>query len=559
MLQGLHVKNFALIDELEVDFSEGLNILSGETGAGKSIILGSINFCLGEKFSKEMIKDDESFSLVELIFSIDSEEVRKSLEELEIYAEDELIISRKLTMGRSSSKINSETVPITKVKEVAELLINIHGQNESQVLQNTKKHLEILDAFGGRELDELKEAMEEAYHEYKSAKGRLDELEADGKSREREMSFLEFEIAEIEDASLKTGEDDELEDEYKHLQNWQKICDGMNKAHSETGGANDCAADRISYALKELSAVSSYDEKASQCYDMLQDIESLLTDFNREISSYLSDTEFDEERFNQIENRLNLINRLKSKYGDSIDTILGELENKKKRLDLFVNIEAEYDKAKVALDSAFGKMKSVESKLHDKRAEVATLFEKELIEALNDLNFSSIDFKVNIDRTDHYQINGCDNVEFYISTNTGEKLKPLNKVASGGELSRIMLAIKTLQADKDRTGTMIFDEIDAGISGKTAQMVAKKLHLLARFHQIVCITHLPQIAAMEDSHYLIEKQVKDGHSITTIKPLDEDESNLEISRMVGGIDVTDAALNNARELKALATEYKKGV
>ncbi|MCR5272246.1 MAG: DNA repair protein RecN [Lachnospiraceae bacterium] len=558
MLQSLHVNNLALIDELDVEFTDGLNILSGETGAGKSIILGSIGFCLGEKINKDMIKEDAPFSFAELVFTIDNEFVRKELEKLDIYPyDDQIIINRKITGGRSVAKINAETVPVTMLKQVAEILINIHGQNESHILQNTKNHLNILDDYGSDTIGDLLYDMESDFSNYKSKKSIVDELNSDLNDREREISFLEFETEEITNANLIKNEDIELEEEYKKLKNWQKIFDGLNKAYDETGAMSGSAADRISYAIKELSAINGYDEKAGNLYNILTDVENLLSDFNREVSSYIEDSTFDERKFVEIEDRLNLINKLKSKYGDSIDKILESLAEKEERLDTLRNIDEKLREAELDLDSASKKMKKTADILHEKRVFVAERFKKELTEALLDLNFQSVEFEVRISVNDKCSASGYDYVEFYISTNTGEKVRPLNKVASGGELSRIMLAIKTLQAAKDETQTMIFDEIDAGISGRTAQKVSECLNILAKDHQIICITHLPQIAAMEDSHFMIEKKVIDGHSKTTIVQLDEKSSIMELARMLGGSSVSDAAVNNAKELKEMALQFKK--
>jgi len=557
MLQSLYVKNLALIDELNVDFTEGLNIMTGETGAGKSIILGSINFCLGDKIPKEMIKEDVPYSMAELTFIVESDFERKSLEALDIFPEDDqVVINRKIVGGRSTTKINSETVTVSVLKKVADVLINVHGQNESHILQDTKRHLAILDDYGTKELLSLKEKMRETYAVYKVSKQAYNSLNVDDKERERELSFLEFEIEEISNAKLIDNEDEALEEEYRKLKNWQKIYDGLNKAYTMTGGENDSAANNISYALRELSSITEYDESLNSYYSMLSDVENLLSDFNRDISSYLSDGDFDVERFNEIEHRLDLINSLKAKYGDSISTIKSVLVEKEERLELLNNFKERKEEAKKVLDKAFGDMKIVAEDLHLKREKVAKKFEKEIEKALLELNFSNAEFKVMFSENKSYNEDGSDFVEFYISTNQGEQIRPLNKIASGGELSRIMLAIKTLQANKDETHTMIFDEIDAGISGRTAQKVSESLHLLSKNHQIICITHLPQIAAMEDSHYLIEKKIIDGHSKTTIEKLDDNNSIMELARMLGGTIVSDAVINNAKELKEMALKYK---
>lgn len=562
MLQSLHVKNLALIDEAEVDFAEGLNILSGETGAGKSIIIGSINIALGEKVQKEMLREGDQdgeleSALVELIFRVTDERTRAQLAELFVYPEDdEVILSRRIVNGRGTAKVNGESVPTSKVKEIAAVLIDIHGQHEHQSLLSKKKHLEILDDYASERLAEPKRAMAELYHEYRALLAELKEADVDVEERLREISFLEYEVKEIEDATLREGEDEELEADFRKFSNGRKIAEAVSGAYASTGGGMDNASELIGRALRELSSVSAYDDKLAELEKELLELDNLLNDFNREISDYVESMEFDDETFYQVEKRLDEINHLKSKYGSSIAEILASLEEKQERLAKLKDYDSYLEKLRE-------KVEQVKKKLDDKCSEVSRIrkeYAKKLTsavtEALKDLNFLDVQFEMEFDRTADYTANGFDDAEFMISTNPGEPIKPLGKVASGGELSRIMLAIKTVLADEDAVETLIFDEIDSGISGRTAQMVSEKMNLLGRNHQIICITHLPQIAAMADSHYLIEKSIQNQSTVSTIRRLSREESVDELARMLGGVEITDTVRQSASEMKELA-EHKK--
>ncbi|MGN0352020.1 MAG: DNA repair protein RecN [Roseburia sp.] len=558
MLQNLHVKNLALIEESEVEFSDGLNILSGETGAGKSIIIGSINLALGEKVQKEMLRENAEYALVELVFRVENENQIKQLEELDVYPEDNLvIISRKISNGRSVAKINSETVPTSKIKEVASILIDIHGQHEHQSLLSKKKHLEILDSYAKSELAEEKEKLAEAYHAYREIEAELKGNVIDEEERLREVSFLEYEINEILEADLHVGEDEQLENDYKRFLNGKKIMEALNGAYDSTGGRMDSATELVGRALRELNSASSFDEKVSEFENQLMEIDNLLNDFNREISDYIEDTEFDDETFYAMEKRLDELNHLKAKYGRTIEEVLSALEEKQQKIEKL----RDYDLYLQKLQENFAKAEEVLKQQCEKVSEIRKRYAKELVAAikaaLEDLNFLDVSFEMQFDKTSDYTANGTDDAEFLISTNPGEPVKPLGKVASGGELSRIMLAIKTVLADNDEIETLIFDEIDSGISGRTAQMVSEKMNVLGKRHQIICITHLPQIAAMADSHYLIEKSVQNNTTISNIRWLSELESIGELARMIGGVEITETVRESAKEMKELAQQKKK--
>ncbi len=557
MLQNLHVKNLALIDETEVDFKEGLNILSGETGAGKSIIIGSINLALGEKVQKEMLRENADSALVELVFSVENETQKQALEELEVFPEDDyVILSRKIVNGRGVAKINGESVPASKMREVAAILIDIHGQHEHQSLLHKKKHLEILDEFAKEVLAAKKEDLKAAYNVYKGLLEELNQADVDEEERLREASFLEYEIKEISEANLQENEDETLEEEYKRFRNGKKIMEALHMAYQYSGNGSENASDLTTRALKELSGASAYDEKVRELEQQMLEIDNLLNDFNREIADYIDETDFDDETFYQIEKRLDEINHLKSKYGKTIADILITLREKEARLSKLQDYDAYLAQLKGKVTEAEQVLRDISMEVSEIRQQNAKTLVAEVTQALQDLNFLDVRFEMQFAQLENYTANGLDDAEFLISTNPGEPVKPLGKVASGGELSRIMLAIKTVMADNDAIETLIFDEIDSGISGRTAQMVSEKMNTLGCNHQIICITHLPQIAAMADAHYLIEKSVENSTTVSKIRLLSEEESINELSRMLGGVEITDKVRESAREMRELARQKK---
>ncbi len=552
MLQNLHVKNLALIKETEVEFKEGLNILSGETGAGKSIIIGSINLALGEKVQKEMLRVNADTALVELVFFVDNPATLEAVRALGIEVEDEtIILSRKITAGRAIARINGEAVSASKMREAAALLIDIHGQHEHQSLLSKRKHLEILDLFAKDLLREQKQKLSVCYREYRKLLDELEQSDSDTEERVRELSFLEYEVKEIEDANLTPGEDVELEEQFRKYSNGKKILDAIHAVQAATAEEDESASERISRAVRELAGVSGYDKRVEELEKQLTEIDNLLGDFNHEVASYLSEEEFDDETYFEIEKRLDSINHLKSKYGNTIEQILESYNSKRERIAVL----KDYDEYLNQLLSKINHKKQELTQLSDEvsaiRQKESIMLTKAICQALMDLNFLDVRFTMEFRKIDFTE-NGTDEVEFMISTNPGEPLKPLGKVASGGELSRIMLAIKTVLAENDHIETLIFDEIDSGISGRTAQMVSEKMNELGRSHQIICITHLPQIAAMADTHFLIEKSVENDTTVSHIHELSDEESVQELARMLGGVEITDKVVENAREMKKMA-------
>ena len=562
MLYSLHVKNLALIKEQEIEFSKGLNILTGETGAGKSVVIGSVNLALGGKADAGLIRTGEEYALVELVFGLENEAQRKLLEAMDIQPDEDgtVVIQRKLMQGRSVSKVCGESVTARQLKDISNILINIHGQNDHQELLHKNKHLEILDEYCMDDLKNLPAQLKENLHVLEDIREKLDETSMDENSRMREQELLEFEVSEISDAELAAGEDEQLEARYHKMVNSRKISEAAGVALSMTGSgeSEESASDMIGRAVRELSSVSSYDSELEDLLSQLSDVENLLTDFNHSLSGYISDLEFDDEEFHTVEDRLNVINHLKDKYGGSIEAVLLELSRKQERLDTLSDLDAHRNKLKAQLQAQEEKVLLLCKKISDIRKKASKGLEKKLTEALIDLNFLDVRFEISI-KSDENNVTskGYDSVEFMISTNPGEDLRPLEKIASGGELSRIMLALKTVVADKDDISTLIFDEIDAGISGKTAWKVSKKLGELSREHQIICITHLPQIAAMADKHFMIEKGLSDGRTVTNIYALSEETSIGELARLLGGDKITDAVVQNAKEMRNEALESKR--
>ncbi len=557
MLQSVHVKNLALIEEIEVDFKEGLNILTGETGAGKSIILGSVGLALGGRYTKDIIRRGADYGFVELTFFVEDERVRERLRALDIFPEEGMVVlSRRLMEKRSVSRINGETVTMALLKETASALIDIHGQHEHQSLLDKKNHLEIVDAFAGEAVRQAKACVRADYQAYQKDKKELEASAMDESERAKELSFLQFEVSEIEDAALTEGEDTELESLYRRMVNGKRIAQGTAEAYAYTSSDDTSASENLSRAIRAISEIAQFDETADGLYQQLSEIDSLLNDFNRELSDYCKSCEFSEEEFYETENRLNELNRLKVKYGNTIGEILSYKEEQEKKLKKLSDYEGYMEELRVRCAAAEDKLKKDTKKLTKLRKEQAKLLEAAIVEGLKDLNFPDVKFRIQVDKRESYTAGGSDDIEFLISLNPGQPVKPLADVASGGELSRIMLAIKTVMADKDETETLIFDEIDVGISGRTAQKVSEKMAVIGKRHQVICITHLAQIAAMADHHYVIEKTVEEMDTHTDIRPLNGQESIEELSRILGGAKITDAVVQNAKEMKELAKQVK---
>ncbi len=560
MLQSLHVKNLALIEEVEVEFGPGLNILTGETGAGKSLLIGSLNLALGAKFEKDMLRRGAESALVELMFDDDSQGVREKLESLGIEPQEDgtVILTRRLQAGKSICRINGETVTARQVKELAESLLDIYGQHEHQSLLHKKNHMEILDGYCGEKLPPAAQRVSELYRECGKLRAELENETMDEAAKAREQSLAEFELQEIEAAKPVPGEDEELEKSYRLMVNGKRILESLTESYRYTGGDFESGAGaELGRALKALRSVSAYDGRLEELEGQLTEIDSLLADYNRDISEYMSRCEFDGEDFQRTEERLNVLNRLKEKYGGTIQAVIRYGQERQQQLAKLSDYDAYLEKLKARLGERERELEEACGELSALRSENAGRLAGQLKEALQQLNFLTVEFEIAVRPHQEITSKGYDDVEFLISTNPGESLKPLSQVASGGELSRIMLAIKTVLAGKGAVGTLIFDEIDAGISGRTAWKVSEKLDTVARDTQVLCITHLPQIAAMADSHFVIEKSSTQDNTITDIKPVEGEESLTELARLLGSDTLTEEALSNARQMRAQALSYKE--
>ena len=558
MLRNLHIKNLALIREVDVDFSDGLNIMTGETGAGKSIIVDSIGMALGGRAQRDMSRGSSGPGLVELVFEITDEAVAGVLREHGIEPEDGVIlVSRKIAEGRSQCRINGESRTSAEVREIAGLLIDIHGQSEHQKLLRPDSQLELLDTFGRDEIAAARETVAADYKTWTGIKRALGGAELTSEERARRASFLEYEIGEIECADLTEGEDEESERRYKKLVNAKKIAETVENVHEATGyDAPDSAGEVIGRALKKLEGVSEFDDELHNFYDSLSEIDSLLNDFNRGIAGYAGDLAFEAESFEETEERLNVINRLKAKYGRTVTEVLESLREKKQELMKLEDYEANRERLLREYASARERLQKSSAVLTSLRKKYAAVFVEAASKEFRDLNFARADFGIEFRECGSFSANGCDSIEFTIATNPGDPRKPLRNVVSGGELSRLMLGIRTMFADVDATDTIIFDEVDTGISGRTAQMAAEKMARVARHHQVLCITHLPQIAAMADTHYGITKELTDQEAITNIEALSREESVDELARLIGGASITDNTRASAGEMKEMCDRFK---
>lgn len=560
MLINLHVKNLALIEETDVDFAGHLNILTGETGAGKSILIGSIQSALGSKIPKDMIRKGCDSALIELVFHTESDVVRQKMDEFDIPFEDgEIIISRRITNNRVINKVNDTSVTAARLKELSPFLLDLSGQHENQLLLKPQNHLRILDDYGGEEIAAAKKETAGLFGQYQETRRLLKEENIGEEERLREIEFLKYEIQEITGAALREGEDEELESLFEKISHSRDILAACGSVYDMTSGNAASAESILGKAIRSLSDVTKYDEGVSSLMEELSTVDGLLNDFNRDLSEYMSSMEFDEETYAQTEERLDLIHRLKAKYGDSVSAILSYREKAESRLSNLENLDERIAELKMQQEKLQSSLTHTCEHLTALRQRAAQPLADSIKEALLDLNFNEVRFEIAVTPGEVYRADGWDQVCFMISTNPGMDVRPLQETASGGELSRIMLAIKSVLADEEEVETLIFDEIDAGISGRTAQKVSERLAQIARKRQVIAITHLPQIAAMADAHYLIEKTSDNNSTISRICLLSEDASVEELARMLGGAEITSTVLDNAREMKKFAEELTRSM
>lgn len=554
MLLELNVRDIALIKEASASFGRGLNILTGETGTGKSVIIGSALLALGAKAKADLIRRGAESAYAELVFEIKDTEKKARLKELGAELEDDgiLVISRKLTPQRSLGRINGETVNLGKLRETAELLIDIYGQNEHQSLRDSKKHLELLDAYLHKEAGELLAKTAACFRAYHTAKKNYESFNLNEQERIREADLAAFELDEIDAAAIRDGEEEQLAADYRRLSHAKQVAEALNLA--------DQALDEntVGAALSAVSDALRYDDTLKDIYHQLSDADSILQSAQRDLRDCADSLDLNENTFREVEERLDLIRALEAKYGNSAAEIRAYRERRAEKLAELEDYDNRRQKAKKEADAAKERLLDAAMALREKRKEGAKTLCSRIRTELLDLGFDSVRLELLFTEKAPSE-NGADEVCFMASLNPGEPEKPLSEAASGGELSRFMLALKTVLAETDDIPTLIFDEIDTGISGRTAQKVSEKLSLIARTHQVICITHLPQIAAMADNHYVIEKAEEDGRNETRIRRLSEEESLEELARLLGGVAITGAVRENAREMKRLANAKKQAI
>jgi len=567
MILALSIKNIALIEEAEIKFEDGLNILTGETGAGKSIVIDSMMLLLGGRANKDIIRNGTQKATVEGIFLINSHRdlIHNILDEagIEYEEDDTLIISRDITEnGRNYCRVNGRIVSLSFLNKLGTYLVDILGQHEHQFLLDNSKHMSILDNFQDKDFFRIKNMIKDLLEKYNSLNNKLKEFNLDDKEKISRIDLLKYQINEIESANIMPGEEDDLIEKRNILMNSEKLFNYMNESYSLLYKGiedNTSIVDRLSTVLKNLDTSFRIDKKLEKLKDMVESVLYTLEDCSLQIRDYVENIDFNADNLNEIEKRLDLLNNLKRKYGRTIEEIIKYKEEKNNELLKLLNAEKEINKLNEEKEKIMAKIKELSDELHLKRRNVADFLEKKISTVLSELNMPNTIFKVDIRKKDVPNENGMDDVEFLISTNIGEPLKPLEKIASGGELSRIMLALKTILADFDGISTLIFDEVDTGISGKAAQAVAEKIALISRNHQVICVTHLPQITSMADAHYKITKEVNKDKTYIKIEKLNYEGKIKELSRIISGSIMTDTTYNHSKELIDLAQKYKNSI
>ncbi|KKY02944.1 DNA methylase [Paraclostridium benzoelyticum] len=556
MILELYMKNCALIEELRLDIDKNLNILTGETGSGKSIIIGALGLCLGGKYDRSFLRKGTEKGLVEALFDVNNQKLKEKLLEngIDIEEDNQIIISKEIfNDGKSISRINGRNVKVSFLKEISNYLIDIHGQHQNQVLLDKDTHIDFLDLFGEELLYESKSDYEKTYIEYNEVKKALNVLteNKDDMQIQREIDLIKFQINEIESANLNENEYEDLLKQRDVYRNGEKIFTNLNNAYLNLYDGSINSVDLISKSLGDLGAIAQYDEKLNDYNDTIERIMYELQDISRDIRSYKENIDFSPYELEQIEQRVDEINTLRRKYGDTIEEILVYKDKINERLDEILNRDEKVEELKLNLKKVEDVLEIKSEKLTHKRKEVARNLQEKLLYELKSLNMKNVVFEVSFGKST-FNTKGQDDIEFMISFNLGEDIKPIYKVASGGEMSRFMLAFKTILADIDEIDTLVFDEIDTGISGIAAQIVGEKLSLIAKKKQIICITHLPQIAANADTHYCIEKKTSNERTFTVISRLDDNERKDEIARLIAGSNITEKTMEHASEIIELA-------
>ncbi|HEY5583931.1 MAG TPA: DNA repair protein RecN [Ruminiclostridium sp.] len=564
MLVQLDIQNIALIDKLSLEIAPGLNVLTGETGAGKSIIIDSINAVLGERITKDLIRNGKEKAFIEAVFEYKNAYINDILEQLGIEYEDgNIIISREISLtGKNTCRINGRLVNVSALKQIGELLLDIHGQHDNQSLLKTETHIELLDAFGGTTIEKYKAEYFAIFLQFKTIMSKIHGLIGDKGEIARRMDMFKFQIEEIEKAKLKKGEDESLNKQRQILANSEKIINAIISSYELLNEGNNNGKSvlyKSNEALQELSNILKYDGDLIPVYEKLETVIYQLEDICGDLRAKREEGEFNPDALSHIDERLDILSRLKRKYGSTLDEVLEFLEKSQKEYDELLQSEKLIEDLNKQRSAILIKLSDSAKKLHLERQKAALILEKNITAELENLEMKNSSFKVNIslnENEQHFTKNGLNIVEFLISSNVGEPLKPLSKIASGGEMSRIMLAIKTILANVDAIPTLIFDEIDTGISGKAAQKVGEKLSYISKTHQVLCVTHLSQLACMADNHLYIEKNSNDENTFTTVRYLDKKGRIEEVARIIGGSDITILAIKHAEELINAAKIFK---
>lgn len=561
MLVVLNIKNFALIQELSVEFGAGFNILSGETGAGKSILIDTIDYVLGGKFSKDLIRYGEDKTYVEAIFDIENDEIYTLLNDLNIETDELLVVSRETTIsGKSIIKVNGKTIVLSQLKRIREKLLDIHGQHQNQSLLSKGTHILYLDEYNSENISPLLEQFEIFKNRHSEIEDKISELKGN-EDREKLLDYIKFQIEDIEKAKLKPGEEEDLREQYNILANAEKISSSLINSYNYLNNSpqGNSVLELLSKVISELSHSEIHLEKIKDKRVQVEEAYYLLEESTRDIRDIANEIYYDENELSAINERIYEISLYKKKYGDSIDEILQFLEKLKNQYDEFINSEEIILKLKKELSVIEKDMREIGVKLHEFRCMSAKDLEVRIKEELSYVGLEKAIIKIDVNLSEVANSRGYDDVQFLISANPGEPLKPLEKVLSGGELSRIMLALKCVFVDKDKIPTLIFDEIDTGISGAIGKRVGEKMYQVSIKHQVLCITHLPQIAALSDNHYFVSKKVENGKTFTQIRMLNEEDKVCEIAKMIGGDNLSDVAIDNSREMVKLADIKKNEI
>ncbi|NLP29121.1 MAG: DNA repair protein RecN [Clostridia bacterium] len=561
MLLQINIKRFALIEELSLNFESGFNILTGETGAGKSILIDAINYVLGSKFNKDLIRTGEKSTYVEAVFSIDTDNTKAILDEMDIDYDDLVIISREsFSSGRSVIKVNGKSIILTALRTIAATLIDIHGQHENVNLLSSNTHIYYLDGYCGDKITEVFNEYRKHFNKLNEIDSKIEKLKGNSEQSEKMASYIQFQIEEIEKAKLKVGEDKELEERALVLTNAEKISSVLNKSYEMLYngiGSNPSVYDMLDTVIKDIRSIEDKVNVAKEIGDSLEEGFFIIEQNIDELRSIKDTYYYDADELADLNSRIYEIGRMKKKYGETIESILDYKNKLQEQYEDIINKDQIINKLNKERGEVEAKCREVAEEIHHIRQENALILESKIKEQLTDIGMGKSTFKVQVDKKSQLRNNGFDKVQFMISTNPGEPLKPLDKIASGGELSRIMLSLKTVFIDRDMIPTVIFDEIDTGISGAIAQKVAEKMYLISCKHQVFCISHLPQIATMSDVHYRVYKEVIDNKTYTNVKKLTLEEKIEEISRMIGGIEVTEITINNSKQLVEMANGLKK--